>query len=151
MQKLKFIATLVAALLAFNNYALDSVNKSIWSSVAIDGYDPVAYFKEGKPVKGQKSFTLNIKQGKYKAKWRFASEENKQLFQKNPDKYAPQYGGYCAYAVAHNSTADIDPEAWAIVDGKLYLNYNQDIQKKWQQQQQSFIEKADSHWPKLLE
>lgn len=144
------LSFLAITLFATTLHAADAVNKSIWSSVAIEGYDPVAYFIEKKPIKGKKEFTLNIKDGKHKAKWRFSSNKNLLLFKTNPDKYAPQYGGYCAYAVSQNSTAGIDPDAWTIVKEKLYLNYNKEIQDKWLKNQSDFIKKADLNWPQLL-
>ena len=121
-------------------------NASRWTKVAIEGTDPVAYFTQGKPVEGSKEFTH--KWGE--ANWRFASARNRDLFKTDPEKYAPQYGGYCAYAVANNSTAKIDPEAWKIVDGKLYLNYSKDIQKTWEADQTAFIMAADKNWPGVL-
>jgi hypothetical protein len=125
--------------------AAEKVNKSTFGGVAIEGYDPVAYFEDGKPVEGSKDFTFEWME----ATWRFASAEHRDLFAADPEKYAPQYGGYCAYAVSQGSTAGIDPEAWSIVDGKLYLNYNQKIQKKWEADRDAFIEAADENWPKI--
>ena len=123
------------------------INKSFFGGVAIEGHDPVAYFTEGKPVEGKSEFTAEWKG----AKWRFASAENKALFEKEPEKYAPQYGGYCAWAVAQGETAGIDPQAWKIVEGKLYLNYNKEIQAKWEQDIPGNIKKADQNWPKVVE
>lgn len=126
---------------------VDPVNETFWGGVAIHGYDPVAYFTEGKPIKGKKS----LRWGFRGAEWRFSSEENLSAFRKSPEKYAPRYGGYCAWAVAQGDTADIDPEAWAIVDEKLYLNYNAEIQKKWESDRSALIEKADEEWRKMVE
>jgi YHS domain-containing protein len=123
---------------------VEPVNKNK-DSVAIKGYDPVAYFTQSKPVKGSAQFTHEWKG----AKWQFASEENRNLFKASPDKYAPQYGGYCAWAVGHNYTADTDPEAWKIVDGKLYLNYNKSVQAKWSQEMPKWIADGDKNWPSL--
>jgi len=114
--------------------------------VALKGYDPVAYFTDGVPVKGNKEFQYEW----YGAKWLFSSREHLVMFQENPEKYAPRYGGYCAYAVSRKTTADIDPEAWAIVDGKLYLNLNKDVQTIWNKDRPGYINKADQNWPKLL-
>ena len=113
---------------------------------AIRGYDPVAYFDSGAPTKGKESIRFEWNG----ATWLFASEEHKEAFASDPDKYAPQFGGYCAYAVAKGSTAAIDPEAWKIVDGKLYLNYSQRIQKKWQEDVAGYIAKAEANWPEVL-
>jgi hypothetical protein len=120
---------------------------SNWLGRAIGGYDPVAYFTAGKPVEGSGDFTAKWKG----ADWRFASAANRDLFITMPEKYAPKYGGYCAYAVAQNSTAKIDPTAWAIVDGKLYLNYSHDIQKTWTANRAAFIAAADKNWPSVLQ
>ncbi len=124
----------------------DPVNQSLFG-VAVKGYDMVAYFTEGKPVKGSADFKFTWKD----AEWRFASEENRDLFKNDPEKYAPQYGGYCAWAVAHNSTAGIDPKAWKIVDGKLYLNYSLKIQKQWSEDIPGYIKRADANWPAVLD
>ncbi len=112
---------------------------------AIHGYDPVAYFTEGRPVPGDAQFTHPY-QG---ATWRFASSANRDRFAADPQKYAPQYGGYCAYAVAKGSTASTDPEAWSIVDDKLYLNYSSGVQKLWSRDIAGNISKADANWPGL--
>jgi hypothetical protein len=81
--------------------------------------------------------------------WIFASAENRDRFQADPERYAPQYGGYCAYAVSKGHTASIDPKAWTIVDGKLYLNYSKGVKKKWEQDVPGNIVKADKNWPDL--
>lgn len=114
--------------------------------VAIKGYDPVAYFTDGQPVEGDSDFSLEW----HGATWHFASAAHRDLFKSAPEKYAPQYGGYCAWAVSEGHTAGIDPAAWAIVDGKLYLNYNREIQAKWAADQLAHIAKADQHWPEIL-
>lgn len=113
---------------------------------AIRGYDPVAYFKANKPIKGDESYSYKWKG----AKWLFSSKENLNTFKKDPKVYAPQFGGYCAYAVSQGSTAKIDPEAWKIVEGKLYLNYSASIKKKWEANQEKFIKLADANWPKVV-
>lgn len=122
------------------------VNKTLFGGVAIDGYDPVAYFISGRAVEGSKAFQTTW-QG---AVWRFASGENRDAFVAAPERYAPRYGGYCAYAVSQGTTARIDPEAWKIVDGKLYLNLNKDIQRIWEQDIPGYIKQADANWPHLL-
>jgi hypothetical protein len=83
------------------------------------------------------------------ATWRFANAANRDKFQADPEKYAPRYGGYCAYAVSFGSTADIDPEAWTIVEGKLYLNKSKSIRQSWSQDIPGYIERADKHWPRI--
>ncbi|MDA1097512.1 MAG: YHS domain-containing (seleno)protein [Proteobacteria bacterium] len=119
---------------------------SNWLDRAIGGYDPVAYFTDGKAVEGTGDFTATW----MGANWRFATAANRDLFVAAPEKYAPKYGGYCAYAVAQNSTAKIDPTAWAIVDGKLYLNYSHDVQKTWSADRDAYIAAADKNWPDVL-
>ena len=114
--------------------------------LALHGYDPGAYFEEGKPVKGQAAHSLSW----MGATWRFASAPNKKAFQAGPERYAPQYGGYCAWAVSEGYTADIDPNAWRIVNGKLYLNYSKSIQGRWEKDIPGHIAKADRNWPGVL-
>jgi YHS domain-containing protein len=113
---------------------------------AIRGHDPVAYFERKGPVKGMKQFS-HAWRG---ATWYFASAENRDRFAAAPEKYAPQYGGYCAYAVASGYTADIDPNAWSIVDGKLYLNYSLRIRERWNKDIPGYIRKGDANWPAVL-
>ena len=116
-------------------------------NLAIRGYDPVAYFTEGKAVKGDKDFTL----GWQGADWRFSSAENQDIFSEDPEKYAPQYGGYCAWAVSRNYTAPTDPDAFTLVGGKLYLNYNKRVMRQWLEDRDRNIEQADGNWPAVLE
>lgn len=116
------------------------------TDTAILGYDSVAYFTENKPVPGLDAYTYSW----MGAKWKFSSQKNLDLFKATPEKYAPQYGGYCAWAVSQDHTAGIDPEAWKIVDGKLYLNYDKDVQAKWGKDIPGNIGKADANWPGLL-
>lgn len=112
---------------------------------AIRGYDPVAYFKQGDAVEGKKEHSLHWNG----ATWYFSSKENKDLFEKNPEAFAPQYGGYCAYGTADNHKAPTQPDAWSIVDNKLYLNYNKKVQTEWKKHQEGYIEQADKNWPLL--
>ncbi|MEQ9489172.1 MAG: YHS domain-containing (seleno)protein [Alphaproteobacteria bacterium] len=145
MRVTRFIAlfTVPFFLLLAGPAAADKVYTS-WGT-AIDGYDPVAYFTEGKPVEGDSEFSHNWNG----ATWHFSSAENRDLFAANPEKYAPQYGGYCAYAVSQGSTASIEPDAWSIVDGKLYLNYSQSVQSKWEKDKAGYITDADANWPDI--
>jgi hypothetical protein len=118
---------------------------NVEKGAAIEGYDPVAYFETGVPTKGSPGVTFEW-QG---ATWRFASRSHRDKFAAAPEQFAPQYGGYCAWAVSQGKTAEIDPEAWEIVDGKLYLNYSSRIQKKWQSDRDALRLEADANWPKL--
>ena len=118
-----------------------------FNKVAVGGYDTVAYFTQNRAVKGDSKFSTEYKG----VEWRFASEEDKSKFVANPEQYAPQYGGYCAWAVAQGHTASGDPTKWKIVDGKLYLNYDADVQKKWEADIPGFINAANKNWPAVLE
>ena len=114
--------------------------------VAIKGYDPVAYFTDKKPVKGKAEFSYDW-QG---AKWLFASAEHRDAFAKAPEKYAPQYGGYCAYGVSQGAAVKVEPDLWTVVDGKLYLNYDKSVQKTWEKDIPGYIAQADKKWPGVL-
>lgn len=145
--RLALVATVAITLNVWQRTAaavVDPVNKNLFGT-ALKGYDPVAYFKEGKSVKGKNEFRHDWSG----AKWYFASAANRDEFAGNPEKYAPQFGGYCAWAVANGYTANIDPAAWKIVDGKLYLNYSRDVQQKWEADIPGFIKKGNENWPKL--
>lgn len=121
------------------------VSKSLIGNVAIKGYDPVAYFEAGKAMKGSE---LNSFQWKG-ADWHFTSKENRDLFAAAPEKYAPQFGGYCAWAMTTSRKAHTDPEVWKIVDGKLYLNCSRAAFEKWQEDIPGNIKKADANWLKI--
>lgn len=131
----------------------DPIYTGLFNNRAVSGYDTVAYFTEGKPVKGNKKFRTEYMD----TEWRFSSQENLDLFLADPAKYAPQYGGYCAWAMGggDNGTrgykASGDPEQWEIVDGKLYLNYNAEVKGKWVQDIPGFIEKADRFYPVVVD
>jgi YHS domain-containing protein len=117
-----------------------------FSSLAVGGYDTVAYFKAGKPVKGAAEFETQYKG----AIWRFASKENLDAFRANPLAFAPQYGGYCAWAVSQGYTASGDPLVWKIVGGRLFLNYDKSVQRTWEKDIPGNIAKADKNWPGVL-
>ena len=114
--------------------------------VTLHGYDAVAYFTEGKAVPGNPQFEFAWGG----ATWRFASAANRDRFAKAPEQFAPQFGGYCAWAVSRNYTADIDPQAFAVVDGKLYVNYSTLIQARWRLDRAGNIVKGHQNWPGLL-
>lgn len=148
-QMMKLAMGMTVGALAFPHVAIaakDAIYTSLLSSTAVDGYDTVAYFTEGKPVKGNSDFATEY----MGATWEFASQENLDLFLADPEKYAPAYGGYCAYAVALGSTAKGDPEQWEIYNDRLYLNVNADIQKKWTADKPGYLEKSEANWPNVL-
>lgn len=122
-----------------------AVGQQSVGDVAIKGYDTVAYFKDGKAVKGSASFTFQW----HGMTWHFASRENRDLFAGSPEKYAPQYDGYCAWAMTESRLAITDPEVWKIVNGKLYLNCSQEAYNKWSRDIPGHIKKADEIWPKI--
>lgn len=111
--------------------------------VAIRGHDPVAYFKEGRPVQGSPEHRAEHKGSVFL----FASKANRAAFAAEPDRYAPQYGGFCAFGTAGGYKAATDPAAFSVVNGKLYLNYNRDVQKQWRADVPGFVAKADRQWP----
>lgn len=117
------------------------------AGVALEGYDAVAYFTQGSAVRGSAEHSHSW----HGAVWHFSSAAHRDQFAGAPEKYAPKYGGYCAYAVSKGSTADIDPEAFTIHEGKLYLNNSKRIMKKWREDIPGNIQKADANWPKVLQ
>ncbi len=116
------------------------------TDTAILGYDPVSYFTSGRAEKGTDAFVLSWNG----ARWKFVSQQHLDLFKADPEKYAPQYGGYCAFGVANGNLVSIEPSKFRIVDGKLYLNYDASVQTKWLQDVPGYIRKADSLFPGLL-
>lgn len=118
-----------------------AVNKN-WRSIAIKGYDPVAYFTMGKAVKGHSKFEIRWRD----ARWRFASQDHKNMFEKSPEKYAPRFGGFCAGGIALGQRAPIDPEAWLIVEGKLYLNFDKKGRNDMAAAPKQTIEQAEKNW-----
>jgi len=138
---MKYMLTALVAL-ALPSYAYGQINADS-NGVAIHGYDPVAYFTDGRPTPGSESYRYTW-QG---AEWRFATEENRSRFEADPERYAPQYGGYCAFAVSRGGTADIDPKAWSIVGGRLFLNLSPFVQRRFELRLNHNIEEADRKWP----
>ena len=126
-------------LLAFGGIA---VGASPAGDVAIQGYDTVAYFKSGAALKGNETFTHSW----HGMTWYFSSKENRDLFANGPEKYSPQYDGYCAWAMTESRKAITDPEVWKIVDGKLYLNCSKAAYEKWSRDIPGNIKKADLNW-----
>ncbi len=139
--KIKFIvAGVVLSVFALASEAgeFNEVN-----GVAIKGYDPVAFFKDNKPVRGKDDLRFQYKGSTFV----FANADNRAAFAAEPEKYAPQYGGYCAFGTARGYKADIDPATFTVIDGRLYLNYNAQVQKEWAADRTRFIRQADERWP----
>lgn len=115
------------------------------NGLTIDGYDPVAYFEEQRPVKGRSEFRTEFRGSIFQ----FTSAVHREAFAADPEKFSPQYGGYCAYGTAKGYKAKIDPEAFTVVQGKLYLNYSDAVQTRWLSDIPGYIEKADANWPEV--
>jgi len=113
--------------------------------IALDGYDAVAFFTQGKPVKGSSTYSTSWNG----AKWQFADKADLESFQKTPEKYAPQYGGYCAYGASQGHKATVEIDTWSIVGNKLYLNYNQKVKSTWVKDEAGYIESANKNWPQI--
>ena len=147
------VLVLIAALATSALYLFGSISSTAYSEtiyaengIALRGYDPVAYFTDKSPTKGSAEHSLEWRG----ATWHFASAENRDKFDEDPEKYTPQYGGYCAWAVAVKGQAyAIDPTAWRVVNDKLYLNFSHDIQSKWEKDIPGFIADGDKKWPEL--
>jgi YHS domain-containing protein len=136
---LSVLAALVASAAFAQSQSLDG------KGVALKGFDPVSYFVDAKPSQGMEKFMAKHDGATYL----FSSEKNRDMFAASPAKYAPQYGGFCAYGAAKGGKFDVDPMAYTVVDGKLYLNKNKDVQKLWTADVPSFISQADRNWIQL--
>ena len=143
----QLLLTLILLSASSSALALDEINITYFGNLAIEGYDAVAYFAEQRAVQGSKEHETNYKD----ANLRFASAANLAAFQADPESYAPQHGGYCAWAVSQNDTASIDPTQFTVHDGKLYLNYSKKISARWKADKEAFINDADRYWPQLLQ
>jgi len=146
---MKRISTILASLALATSITLakDLVNADAASKTGLQGYDPVAFFTDGKATKGSPLIA-----GEHKGvAYLFASEEHKAEFLKSPAKYLPAYGGYCAYGVSINRLFPVEIDTWEIVDGRLVLQYNQDIKHKFAEEKAANFKKAEANWPKLVE
>lgn len=141
----RFLA-LLALLPAIAFAGKEPVYTARFSDLAVEGYDVTSFF-EGTPVRGSAQFEHEH----LGAVWRFTSAANRQKFIDDPEKYSPQYGGYCAWAAAQGYTAKGDPEHYSVVDGKLYLNFNASVHKRWLGDVPGFIQAANDNWPALLD
>jgi hypothetical protein len=115
--------------------------------LALGGYDAVAYFTESRAVAGRAEFEHEWDG----VRWRFASAAHRDRFAKEPERFAPQFGGYCAYAVSQGYTASADPEAWSVVNGRLYVNYSRSVRKTWEKDAAGFIRQGEANWPAVLQ
>lgn len=134
-----FAASVLASSLSF---AADIDANADVNDIAISGYDTVAYFTQNKAVTGSSEYTATHKNAIYK----FSSAKHRDLFRANPEKYVPQFGGFCAFGVSMEKKFDVDPEAFKIVENKLYLNLDKSVQKQWLKDVPGFITSADSNW-----
>lgn len=142
----RFLPLAAAAALTLSVASVASANEIFTTNgVAINGYDAVAYFTENKPVKGSDKFIVSFKG----ATFQFSSAAHRDAFAKDPDRYAPQYGGYCAYGTAKGHKATTEPQAFTVVDDKLYLNYNDEVQKTWRSDIGGYIKAANTNWKKV--
>lgn len=132
----------LATLILVGSVAAAFANDAAVSTPGLSGYDPVAYFTDGKAMRGS-GFHVTVHDG---VTYAFASDEHKSMFGKNPEKYLPVYGGYCAYGVAVGKKFVADPEVWKIVGGRLYLNLDKGIQQKWEKDIPGYIKKAEKNW-----
>jgi len=139
---MKRLTVLFILMYFFNTLNAQKSPVFISNGKAIRGYDPVAFFTESKSVKGNDS--LNFEWNS--ATWNFSTVKNLNLFKSNPEMYAPQFGGYCAYGTAGNHKAPTQTDTWIIINNKLYFNYNQSVKQKWISQQESLIKQAEYHW-----
>ncbi len=147
MKKIKQLITSIALTLAVSAQAADLVNVSGASNIAVSGYDTVAFFTDHKPVNGDPGISATY-QG---ATYIFASKEHKELFEAAPEKYAPQCGGYCAFGVSVGALFPVEISTWQVRDGKLYLNLNQTILKKFDADFDANVAKVQKNWPGLVE
>ena len=141
------LSLIASSAISSPSYAKDAIYTSFLNDKAVGGYDAVTYFQEVGPIEGSKDFSIKHKE----ATWYFISQENLDLFTADPEKYSPQYGGYCAYAAAIDQTAQGDPLQWHIEKDKLYLNINKSIRTKWLGDIDGYIKSADRNWPTLLD
>ncbi|MGV3595575.1 MAG: YHS domain-containing (seleno)protein [Sediminibacterium sp.] len=143
----KIIGSIVLLLIGLSTTFAQKAEIFSTNGKAIRGYDVVTFFSESKPVQGNESFSYTWKD----ATWLFSSKENLELFKTNPEKYVPQYGGYCAYGMSGGYKAPTVIETWKILNGKLYFNYSLKVQELWNKDQPGFIQKADLNWEKVRE
>lgn len=150
LKSIRIIVLALFAALAFSpasaTMTASGEYNSLYAGLGAKGHDVVAYFTQGEPAQGSADFTADYGG----VTWRFESAAHRALFKADPAKYAPQHGGYCAWGVAQGKLFDVDPvNGWRIVEGKLYMNFNADVLKMWNEDTKGFIAKAERNWPKL--
>lgn len=126
-------------------FAEPTIYTGLFSKTALKGYDVVSYFETQTAQKGKKEFSFKYQD----VNWLFSSQKNLETFKTNPAKFMPEYGGWCAYAMADGQKVGVDPKSFDFKNGKLYLNYNKKIQSKWRKKQDVYIPKADKFWQKI--
>lgn len=147
---LHFLGVLVlvnVALVSPGIYAMEPVYTPWYSDTAIKGYDVVAYFTEGRAVKGEQRFQFRWRD----ANWLFASAAHLDAFMVDPERFTPQYGGFCAFGVAEGHAIGVDPEQFTVHNGKLYLNFNASVNRKWREHMENYISTADEKWPEMVQ
>lgn len=137
-------AVFVSVLLSTPLLAADLVNLS--DNVGVSGYDPVAFFTDAKPVKGNPAISATH----HGATYYFATEKHRKLFQESPERYLPQYGGYCAFGASRHALAPVEISTWQVRDGKLYLNHDANVRERFDADFQGNVAKADANWPSLV-
>jgi YHS domain-containing protein len=144
MKRLFLLLALITAISTFaQTKTLLNVDRK---GFALQGYDPVAFFTQSRPVKGQTQFESRY----HGARYLFVSAEDKALFDANPEKYEPQFGGFCAYGASHGKTAPIKIEAWQIVNGRLLMQYDLGVKEEFNKDQKGNLQKADKNWPGIV-
>lgn len=143
MLKKTFSFLVLYVLFSFKGFAHHKINHV--NNIAIEGYDVVAYFLQEKAVRGSERFKSTYKN----VGWLFHSLKHKEIFEQDPEKYIPQYGGFCAYGTSRGYLVKIDPYAWTVYKGKLYLNFSLSVRETWSKDKDLYIERADKHWPNL--
>jgi hypothetical protein len=144
---MKRVLVIVVALISICS-AVSAQKSPVYApkGIALDGYDAVAFFTQGKPVKGSSDYALRWNG----AQWLFADKADLESFKKAPEKYAPQYGGYCAYGAAQGHKAPVEIDTWSVINNKLYLNYDQKVKSKWVKDEATYIESANKNWPLIM-
>ncbi|WP_377190045.1 YHS domain-containing (seleno)protein [Ruegeria meonggei] len=141
-----FLGGVAAAVFASAAQAQDMPVYFDTDGAAMGGYDAVSYFNGDGPVRGKPQYSVMWKG----VEWHFSSAENRDRFESNPRAFAPQFGGYCAYAMAQGELISTDPTLWQVVDGRLYLTHSPEIEEMWSSDRAGFIRKAEEHWPVVL-